>query len=165
MKHLTWALGAVCLLMACYPPQPTTSNTPTAKTEELVFGTFYGRCRGSEECIELFKLTDGQLYEDRKDAYPNGDNPSFEFEALDQTAYNKAKGLMAQFPNALLEEQEATLGCPDCADQGGYFIGYKNEGQFTYWRVDKNLSNVPAYLHRFLKEVEETIQAFSSERH
>ena len=68
----------------------------------LIFGHFYGEC-GGEQCIEIFKLENGRLYEDTKDIYPNG-NGVYEgdFKELSIDKYELVKGILADFPNDLL---------------------------------------------------------------
>lgn len=146
--------------MACQSQQKTPSTT--TRSGELIFGEFYGRCRGSEECVEIFKLTGEGLYEDQRDVYPNGDALQVSFKPLSAGQYAKAKDLLGELPHELLQLKEPTIGCPDCADQGGYLIAYRDsedKGEHQIWRVDKRLDQLPDYLQPFVQSIEQTIDA------
>lgn len=116
----------------------------------LIFGHFYGLCAG-EECVETFKLENEQLYEDRNDEYPFAD--SYHFSKLENEKYEGVKDIMNLLPSQLINEQDSTFGCPDCADQGGILIQYSKDGHLQNWTVDNDRDNVPAYLHTFMDSV------------
>ena len=115
----------------------------------LIFGHFYGFCIG-ERCVETFKLTSDKLYEDANDNYASG---PFDFEVLSNEKFEKVKDLTDAFPTKLLEEKEAILGCPDCADGGGIYIEYSKNGVVKSWKIDQMKNNVPAYLNDFMDAV------------
>jgi hypothetical protein len=116
----------------------------------LIFGHFYGECIG-ENCIETFKLTDSALYEDTLDQYAG--SPPFAFVPMSSELFLQVQDLRDSFPGQLWDETEPILGCPDCADQGGLFIQYENEGETRSWRIDQEQSAVPEYLHAFMDQV------------
>ena len=119
----------------------------------LIFGHFYGECFG-EGCVETFKLTDKSLSEDTIDDY-NGQN--MEFVELENETFEQVKNIMDFFPNQLLNQNETVFGCPDCADGGGLFIQYSENGNKKSWRIDQVKDNVPTYLHNFIDKVNEKI--------
>lgn len=133
-------------------------ETELNQTDFLVFGHFYGMCIG-EECIETFKLTDNKLFEDSNDKYSGTD---FCFIELGNDKFDLAKDLIDYFPTQLLSENENTLGCPDCADQGGLFIQYSKNGIIQSWRIDQSKSSVPDYLHEFMDKVNERIELINN---
>ncbi|MDE0917918.1 MAG: hypothetical protein OSA04_06385 [Flavobacteriales bacterium] len=119
----------------------------------LVFGHFYGMCAG-EGCVETYKLTNMKLYEDLIDDY-SGQN--LDFVELDNETFEQVSDLADFFPNQLLSESETVFGCPDCADGGGLFIQYSDNGNLQSWRIDQMQENVPSYLHSFMDHVNEAI--------
>ena len=119
----------------------------------LIFGHFYGLC-GGESCVETFKLTDTKLFEDTIDDY-SGQN--MDFVELENDKFEQVKDLVDFFPNQLLNQNEAVFGCPDCADGGGLFVQYSENGNVKSWRIDQNKDNVPSYLHNFMDKVNEKI--------
>lgn len=119
----------------------------------LIFGHFYGECFG-EGCVETYKLTDVKLYEDIVDDY-SGQN--LDFVELDNEQFELVNDLTDFFPTQLLNESDTIFGCPDCADGGGLFIQYSDNGVQKSWRIDQVQDNVPTYLHDFIDEVNENI--------
>jgi hypothetical protein len=119
----------------------------------LIFGHFYGECFG-ESCVETYKLTDEKLLEDTIDDY-SGHN--LEFMELENEKFEQVNDLIDYFPNQLLNESETVFGCPDCADGGGLFIQYSENGNLKSWRIDQVKDNVPGYLHSFIDKVNEKI--------
>lgn len=127
----------------------------------LIFGHYYGECSG-ESCIEIFCLEPSRLLEDANDNYPGDGFYSADFFVLSNEQYNDANGLMNFFPDTLLNINETTLGCPDCADGGGLYIEYNVDGVRRYWRIDQNKSNVPSSLHEFMDEVNSRIDLINN---
>ena len=124
----------------------------------LIFGHFYGECFG-EGCVETFKLTNEKLFEDTIDDY-SGQN--LEFIALENDKFEQIKNLVDFIPNQLLNQNETVFGCPDCADGGGLFIQYSENGTVKNWRIDQTKRNVPTYLHNFIDQVNEKIKLINN---
>jgi hypothetical protein len=119
----------------------------------LIFGHFYGECTG-EICVETFKLTNNALFEDTNDNYSGED---FNFVQLGSEIFEQVKDLAEAFPDQLLTEDTDIFGCPDCADGGGLFIQYSENGNVNSWRFDQFKVGVPDYLHPFMDKVNEKI--------
>ena len=119
----------------------------------LILGHFYGECFG-EGCVETYKLTDVKLYEDIVDDY-SGQN--LDFVELDNEQFELVNDLADFFPTQLLNESDTIFGCPDCADGGGLFIQYSDNGVLKSWRIDQVQNNVPTYLLDFIDQVNERI--------
>jgi len=151
MKKLIFTLITVGILFSCNNDDD--GDITINEQNFLVFGHFYGEC-GGEDCIETFKLTDEKLFEDTIDDY-SGQN--LEFEELENGIFLQVNDLPDFFPNQLLNESETVFGCPDCADGGGIFIQYSENGNVKSWRIDQVKSNVSSYLHDFIDEVNEKI--------
>lgn len=124
----------------------------------LVFGHFYGECLG-EKCVETFKLTDKSLFEDTIDDYSG---QKLEFIELSNDKFEQVKNLVDFFPNQLLNQSETVFGCPDCADGGGLFIQYSENGNVKSWRIDQDKSNVPDYLYEFMDMVNAKIDSINN---
>jgi len=76
---------------------------------------------------------------------------------LENSKFEQVKDVIDYFQNQLLNGREPKLNCPDCADGGGIFIQYANNGTIKSWRIDPTLNNVPEYLHEFIEKVNEKI--------
>lgn len=81
---------------------------------------------------------------------------------LNNDVFEQVKDIVDDFPNQLLSDDTAIFGCPDCADGGGLFIEYAQEGVIKSWRIDQVKSNVPAYLHDFIDKVNEKISIINN---
>jgi len=150
MKKVIFGLFTIGILFACSSDD---DGIDINEQNFLVFGHFYGQC-GGEECVETFKLTDKSLFEDAVDDY-NGQN--MDFVELNNDLFEQVKNLTEFFPNQLLNQNETVFGCPDCADGGGLFIQYSENGKESSWRIDQVKDNVPEYLHEFMDKVNEKI--------
>lgn len=157
MKKIVSAFWCLCFILSCTDNNDENRFLLNEK-DYLIFGHFYGMCVG-EECVETFKLTDSELFEDTEDDY-SGSN--LNFIKLDNEKFEQVKNLMDYFPKELLSENETILGCPDCADGGGLFIQYYYNGSLKSWRIDQAKSQVPKYLHGFIDEVKDKIQLINN---
>lgn len=150
MKKFILILSFIGVLLSC----DTKDNGVELNANDfLVFGHFYGECQG-EDCVETFKLTAENLFEDSADDY-NGQN--LDFTELSNEKFELVKDLKDAFPNQLLSESETTFGCPDCADGGGLFIQFADNDSTKSWRIDQNKDNVPSYMRGFIDKVNEKI--------
>ena len=150
MRNILLILSTFGILLSC-------SNDDDGITINeqnfLIFCHFYGECFG-EDCVETFKLTDTKLFEDTIDDYLGQD---LAFVELENDKFEQVKGLDDFFPNQLLTGFDTVFGCPDCADGGGLFIQYSENGNVKSWRIDQDKDNVPSYLHNFIDKVNEKI--------
>ena len=151
MKIIKWCFLTITILLsnACGEDLSFELNDDNY----LIFGHFYGECFG-ELCVETFKLTEEKLFEDINDNY-SGNNLSFIELGADK--FDEVKDLALLFPNQLLFESKSTFGCPDCADGGGIFIQYADNGKIQSWRIDQDKDQIPNYLHNFVDKVNEKI--------
>jgi len=150
MKKIFLGFLAIIILISCNKDD---NELNINEQNYLVFGHFYGMC-GGEECVETFMLTDKSLFEDTADDY-SGDK--MEYTKLGNDVFEQVKNLTDFFPNELLNQNETVFGCPDCADGGGLFIQYSQNGNVKSWRIDQVKDNIPSYLHDFVDKVNEKI--------
>jgi hypothetical protein len=128
-------------------------DLPLTDSNYLIFGHYYGLCMG-EECIETFKLTANELFEDTSDTYRQTD---FNFVPLANDLFERVQDLRDRIPAQLLDEADQTFGCPDCADQGGLLIQFVSGDNVQTWYLDQSQTAVPEYLHTFMDKVNEKI--------
>ena len=57
---------------------------------------------------------------------------------------------------------ELVIGCPDCYDQGGYYIEVEENGIKRSWYIDTNKADVPEYLHDFLDRISDKIELINN---
>jgi hypothetical protein len=155
MKNIVLIITLVGLLVSCNKDD---DSIEINETNFLIFGHYYGEC-GGERCVETFKLTENKLFEDIVDDYL-GEN--FDFVELSDDKFEQVMDIENFFPNQLLNNNENIIGCPDCADGGGLFIQYSENGNIKSWRIDQNKNNVPNYLHNFIDKVNEKIELINN---
>jgi hypothetical protein len=141
------------LLIGAFASCNNDDDIASNESDYLIFGHFYGMCVG-ESCVETFMLTDTSLLEDTKDDYTGKE---FNFKKLSKSKFERVKDLPDFIPNQLLNEKDSIFGCPDCADAGGLFVRYSDNGNVKSWRIDQVKANVPEYLHSFMDKVNEKI--------
>jgi len=157
MKYL-FALFCFVGLVSC-DKNDTQPSDPAAK--ELIFGSFYGECFG-ERCVEIFKITDSNLYEDVNDAYVSSSGfADTQFEESSADKFLIADGLIDLFPTELLQESEKVFGQPDAGDWGGFYVEYKFGDIHDFWILDTQTNSIPAYALEFHKELGERILLLS----
>lgn len=152
MKKKILFLMVVSILTSCNNDDNDDSLT-LSENDFLIFGHFYGMC-GGEDCVKTYKLTDTKLFEDTVKDYSGQD---LDFVELENHTFKNSKDLVDFFPYQLLNNDEDVFGCPDCADGGGLFIQYSDNGNVKSWRIDQDKDNVPDYLHIFIDKVNEKI--------
>lgn len=121
----------------------------------LVFGVAYGFCAG--DCAHFFKLENGALYKDVSDRY-TGDDLAFDPAPLPAAKYDLAEPLKLQFPDYLKNNPNETIGCPDCADQGGYHLFLETSAEKQYWHIDTNSDNVPDEIRPYMSQLQSVLE-------
>ncbi|MCH9661254.1 MAG: hypothetical protein K0U54_10130 [Bacteroidetes bacterium] len=155
-RKLMFGLFAFGIFLSCNSDDD--ASVVLGEQDFLIFGHFYGECEG-ERCVETFKLTNTDLSEDTLDDYGGQERA---FELLDDAVYIEVKDLINFFPQQLLSEEDTILGCPDCADGGGLYIQYSDNGAAKSWRIDQGKEAVPTYLHTFMDKVNEKIRLINN---
>ena len=130
--------------------------------EYLIFGHFSGECEGAQ-CVEIYKIQNDSLFV-AEDIYPTslilyeGGPYEAEFVAIENSRAHSIAEIKEKFPDELWREPAGDMGCPDCVDQGGYFVEISTKSFQRNWRIDKDRKNVPAYLYPFLDEIDEKLE-------
>lgn len=126
--------------------------------EFIVFGHFFGECMG-EECIEIFKLEEGVLYEDTNDNYPTSqDFYQADYIKLENIDISQLSDILDNIPSKLLDKGSGVIGQPDAGDWGGIYFEYKDESIHKFWLIDLNQENLEdEYLKDFVVLISEKI--------
>ena len=137
------------LIVSCEKQDESPEQTP----QYILFGHFYGFCIG-EQCVEIYKLTDSNLFEDDLDQYPSRENPyDGNFNKLENSKYQLVKSLAENIPPELLLETDTVIGMPDASDGGGVYFALKNDAGTRFWLIDQFDHNIPEYLRPFKKQI------------
>jgi hypothetical protein len=143
-------------VFSCDQNEDALSTKDLGNVEYFVFGVYYGHCLGN--CAHVYKLQGNKLFADKLDrGYPE---PGITFESNSRPAADVAlaQQLLADFPADLRSEESETIGCPDCADQGGYYLEIKQEGKVSLWRIDTDESRIPKYLSAYTAKIAKILE-------
>jgi hypothetical protein len=154
MKKLSFllAITMTIFMTSCNDDDPNEAN------EFVTFGRYYGFCQG-EDCIQYFRVTKRKVFEYPDNCLPIPVSSCYETNPteLSDAKADIAESLIDNFPDALFDESESTLGCPDCVDQGGLFIEILKNGDRRAWDIDQTKGNLPTYLHDYVDEINSVI--------
>ena len=148
----TFIKSALCLSLLVFLSS-CDKNVPDDETY-LIFGIFCGECAGTE-CVNIFHLSSVGIWEDQNDFYPGAgfSGQKFDFVELPQEKFELVRDFSDEFPRALLDETENQFGCPDCGDQCGYYVEWKDDGEIRSWTIDTDKDKIPSYLHDFVDQI------------
>jgi hypothetical protein len=155
MKRLVFILFCLIIIVSTSCKK---SSEELPMPEYIIFGHFYGLCRG-EKCIEIFRLEKDRLFEDTNDKYPNSINfYAGNYVQLTQQKFIDTKDLFNSFPKDLLSEKNNVIGQPDAGDWGGLYVECNFNGIRKFWLIDQMKSNVPSKYHNFIDKMNEKIK-------
>jgi hypothetical protein len=157
MKRL---FALLLILSACQQDQTTLDQEALLRElsaeQYIIFGHYYGMCIG-ESCIEEFKITPNNLFENIHDVYPVGADAVKEYVLLSDELFEKVKNLKTKVPAELLTSSETVIGIPDGADWGGLYFEISTADFKGHWYIDKNRTYLPEYIVPFVEELEHKI--------
>lgn len=126
----------------------------TNASVQVIFGKFCGHCIGN--CTQMYKLSD-RLLADTSNGYRQGPE-SMKFNIkMSQADFNSASKILSMIPKELYELHDSTYGCPDCADQCGYYLEIHKGGKKGRYRIDTQHYNLPAWLKEFPRKMGDLI--------
>lgn len=134
-------------------------ETPNKDADYVIFGRYAGFCQG--DCFSVFRVNSTNLVEDETSEYFTGDNYQFQpGRVLSDTHYGLAKLLLTKIPAELLLTDKTIFGCPDCADQGGFYLSFSIGGEVKSIRLDTRATDDQSedVLH-FKGQLSEVIEA------
>jgi hypothetical protein len=124
------------------------------ENDYLIFGLSVSECDGN--CVQLFMLADGKLYEDAQDK--KSDRIKFKRRKLAANKYELAKKLLDNFPEYFKTTTNSYFGQPDSKDQGEIIIEWKEKGKAALkWRIDTDTSAIPIEIRKYISDVQNVI--------
>ncbi len=106
----------------------------------LVFGTFGWCSNGDPECVTIYKMENGTLFEDSFDHFPSvhgGGKPYPGNYSINKQAWlPDVECLAAEFPTELLSYDNGWIGCGMCNDGTAVYVETKINGQIRFWNID-----------------------------
>lgn len=104
-------------------------------------------------CRAFYAIDGGKLYEDTKDDYPYNQQYVGEYREMSPDKYELVKELVDAIPEKLFSASSTIIGCPDCGDTGGLYIEVDTAEGKKFWFIDKNKTEVPAYLRSLVDQI------------
>jgi len=157
MKFLFFILCLLFSIVACEDPE-VVGEEKGEDVPEFVFGWSFGECGG--DCATLYRLFENEfLYPDNEDGYmPAYEDVKFQDVALDNvSAVAKAKTLLEDFPDFLIETTDTIFGCPDCGDWGAIHIMLEIDGEERWWTLDNQIDGNPEGIQVWTQRVQDLI--------
>lgn len=154
MKILSYFIFAITLCFAgC-----KADYTELQSEESIVIGSFFGEC-GGEQCVEFFRVSNGVVLEDVNDFYPYWENPyEGNFVTEVSCCYEDVAELKGLIPELMLNNPSTVYGCPDCADQGGFYFEITTSEYSAHWVFDNAVISESEEVHIFKEEVVQRLE-------
>ena len=127
------------------------------ETDYIIFGSSFGMCVG--DCAITYLLKSDGLYKS-KDYLKTGNINTFT-EKLSNEKFQQLKNISSSIPSELVnyKKDTETFGCPDCADQGGYYLELIREGKkHKIFRIDTRTDPLPDYVKKAAEEIRKAIE-------
>jgi hypothetical protein len=126
--------------------------------EHFIFGSYACECVG--QCAWLYQISNEELVMG-EGAFCEPDNYTYHGASLSQDKFAIARRLIDEFPGELLENNEDRFGCPDCHDQGGYYIELSTIGSTRKWSIDTDVDDLPEFLLDYQKTIHDVLIALN----
>ena len=156
---MKYGLILLLLMMTCHSDEDINLDP---KADYIMFGHFYGYCLG-ESCIEIFKFSGENLFEDTLDKYPKGTEfYNGSFAKIERPDNAGAGELLNNIPTRLLDTKSGIIGTPDAGDWGGIYFEINVDGRHAFWVIDKMRNNLPDEIIPFVDRIEKVILKINS---
>ena len=124
--------------------------------EHFIFGSYACECAG--QCAWLYQLTNDELViGDGESCMP--DHYTYAGTPLSKDKFEIAHRVVDELPDTLLENSEDRFGCPDCHDQGGYYLELRTKSSTRKWSIDTDADDLPEFLMDYQKTIHDVLIA------
>ncbi|AHM59118.1 hypothetical protein D770_04255 [Flammeovirgaceae bacterium 311] len=126
------------------------------KPELMIYGWFAGECFNN--CGTMYKVTATQIYKDTTSYWSNSDAILITIRNGEVSKKNGAASYndyKLNIPLIMLMDQRYEFGCPDCYDQGGYYLQFKILGKTKSFKIEKGQE--PFYYPNLVDDIETMI--------
>jgi hypothetical protein len=149
MKKLPFIILILALFIGC-------KEEEEPEIDAFIFGKWDLLCENN--CIQIYKLDRGKLYVDNLNSFRDAPIITYKSTPLNEQAATLAQDLRAAFPESyLLPRGLQFISCPDCAEQGGYYLAFENRDGVLWWQVGDIPEIWPEEIRPFMEKLEETI--------
>ena len=133
------------------------------KPSRIAYGQFAGECIGN--CGTIYEITSKGLCVDTT-SFWQFRNDLGKFQIKGERVFEKNKEKYSDtkkisIPLIMLIDPRTRFGCPDCHDQGGYYLDYTLFGIRRYFEIDKK--SEPLYFVGVTKSIDNKIDEINGE--
>jgi hypothetical protein len=133
------------------------------KPNRIAYGLFAGECTGN--CGTIYEITSKDLRVDTTSFWQSrNDLGKLQIKGLSVFENSKDEGFETKeisIPLIMLIDPRTRFGCPDCHDQGGYYLDYTLFGIRRYFEIDKE--SEPLYFVGLTKNIDSRIHEINLE--
>lgn len=156
MRCISFFISSLLLLSLMGSCNSSDESGDTTEQVRLLFGDYAGFIP-DRNYSDIYLIENSKLYLDTLSNYPTDGFYEGAYVQMDESDYLLASELISIFPSQLFDENENYIGCPDCADQGGYYVEYQSKTKHAFWNIDNNKDAIPEYLREFVDKLEEKL--------
>lgn len=162
MKNTIWLFAFMILFAECKKgdsvEQPVyfcgTTMLPLDSSGYFAFGKYFGMC-GGPNCATFYKIKAGEVYPDSLVHFAQ----QLVFSATPLSSPNalgNASMVLYILPQEMTDHPDTTFGCPDCHDQGGYYIEYQasSTAPVKYWHIDPDTAYLSNAMRAYMSRVD-----------
>ena len=131
----------------------TTCRKSAFIDDHFIFGQYYNYCNSN--CVNYFMIKKDRLYID--DMTHPSKRLKFKNQTLTQDKFNLAKQLVDILPENLKNSPSQSFGCPDCGDEGAYYIEIKKNRTSKKFHIEMDTAKLPKELKNYIPEMEKVI--------
>lgn len=120
--------------------------------EAFIFGEWNFFCEGN--CIQIYKYDQGELYIDNLNSFRDAPIITYRSTPLASQYNSLAEDLRTSFPETfLLPLGNNLIACPNCIDEGAYYLAFENKTGVLWWQVGKDPSLWPEEIKPFMNKL------------
>ncbi|GMQ28120.1 hypothetical protein [Algoriphagus confluentis] len=134
----------------------------TPEVDAFIFGQWEFFCEGN--CMQFYKLDQGRLFIDNLNTFRDAPIITYKAAPLDSRFLSQAEQLRAAFPeNYLRPLGNDFVACPNCIEEGAYYLAFENRTGVLWWQVGKNPALWPAEIRPFMELLVQTLDELPKE--
>ncbi len=152
MKTLTYIACFFALLFLIGSCKKNTDTSVNIESDHFLIANYAMYLPGTK----AFEIKGGQLYRDTV-MLVNG-VMTMKPLTLNNGKYALVDSLRSSLPQYLNDHPNQTFGCPNCVDQGGYYIEITQNGQLIHWYIDTSIASLPTDIRAYVTKLSATIK-------
>ena len=151
------------LLLALLPFLSACKEEEKPDQEAFIFGQWNLLCEGN--CIQIYKLEGGKLYEDNMRSFREAPTITYKTSPMDSKYWAKGQDLENSFPKDYLMPRGLTfIGCPNCVEEGGYYLAFERESEIIWWQVGRIPELWPVEIRPFMENMIQTFRELPAQQ-